>query len=119
MRILFVNYSFDRKFHAGIASLSAYMKQGGHETSLVIYDSAVTEEIFKERIRTFNPGVIAFTVMTYQWEPTRHLMHVARQVSDEEKAALWPHLLSLYPDFDQYQARTDRNIPVFRCTLKR
>jgi len=37
----------------------------------------------------------------------------ARQVSDEEKAALWPHLLSLYPDFDQYQARTDRNIPVF------
>ena len=41
----------------------------------------------------------------------------ARQVSDEEKAALWPHLLSLYPDFDEYQARTDRNIPVFSCEL--
>ena len=41
--------------------------------------------------------------------------HHARQVSDEEKAALWPHLLSLYPDFDEYQARTDRNIPVFSC----
>jgi len=41
----------------------------------------------------------------------------ARQVSDAEKAALWPHLLSLYPDFDEYQARTDRNIPVFRCEL--
>jgi len=39
----------------------------------------------------------------------------ARQVSDDEKAALWPHLLSLYPDFDEYQARTDRNIPVFSC----
>ncbi len=39
----------------------------------------------------------------------------ARRVSDEEKAALWPHLLSLYPDFDEYQARTDRNIPVFMC----
>ncbi len=39
----------------------------------------------------------------------------ARRVSDEEKAALWPHLLSLYPDFDEYQARTDRNIPVFLC----
>lgn len=39
----------------------------------------------------------------------------ARQVSDEEKAELWPHLLSLYPDFDEYQARTDRNIPVFNC----
>lgn len=41
--------------------------------------------------------------------------YIARQVGDEEKAALWPHLLSLYPDFDQYQARTDRNIPVFSC----
>ena len=40
----------------------------------------------------------------------------AVRVSDEEKAELWPHLCSLYPDFDEYQARTDRNIPVFRCT---
>jgi deazaflavin-dependent oxidoreductase (nitroreductase family) len=40
----------------------------------------------------------------------------ARLVDPEEKASLWPHLLSLYPDFDQYQARTDRDIPVFRCT---
>ena len=39
----------------------------------------------------------------------------ARQVSDDEKRDLWPHLLSLYPDFDEYQARTDRNIPVFEC----
>lgn len=42
--------------------------------------------------------------------------YLARRVSDAEKAELWPHLVSLYPDFDQYQARTDRNIPVFRCT---
>ena len=41
--------------------------------------------------------------------------YVARRVDDEEKASLWPHLLSLYPDFDEYQARTDRNIPVFTC----
>ena len=41
--------------------------------------------------------------------------YTARRVSDEEKAALWPHLCSLYPDFDEYQARTDRNIPVFSC----
>tara|TARA_R110002049_G_scaffold188251_15_gene356660 strand:- start:330 stop:827 length:498 start_codon:yes stop_codon:yes gene_type:complete len=41
--------------------------------------------------------------------------YTARQVSDQEKAELWPHLLSMYPDFDEYQARTDRNIPVFSC----
>lgn len=39
----------------------------------------------------------------------------ARRVSDEEKAGLWSHLCSIYPDFDEYQARTDRNIPVFCC----
>ena len=39
----------------------------------------------------------------------------ARQISEEEKAAAWPHLCSLYPDFDEYQARTDRAIPVFLC----
>ncbi|WP_373079858.1 nitroreductase family deazaflavin-dependent oxidoreductase [Zhongshania sp.] len=43
--------------------------------------------------------------------------YLARQANAEEKRELWPHLLSLYPDFDQYQARTDRDIPVFICTL--
>jgi deazaflavin-dependent oxidoreductase (nitroreductase family) len=45
--------------------------------------------------------------------------YIARQADDDEKRALWPHLLSLYPDFDQYQARTDRNIPVFVCDEKK
>jgi deazaflavin-dependent oxidoreductase (nitroreductase family) len=39
----------------------------------------------------------------------------ARQVDENEKRELWPHILSLYPDFDEYQARTDRDIPVFVC----
>jgi len=39
----------------------------------------------------------------------------ARRVSDDEKRELWPHLCSIYPAYDEYQARTDRNIPVFRC----
>ncbi len=41
--------------------------------------------------------------------------YTARESSPEEKESLWPHLLSLYPDFDEYQARTDRDIPVFIC----
>lgn len=41
--------------------------------------------------------------------------YTARQASEAEKRDLWPHLISLYPDYDQYQARTDRNIPVFIC----
>ncbi len=41
--------------------------------------------------------------------------YLAREVNEAEKRELWPHLLSLYPDFDEYQARTDRDIPVFLC----
>jgi deazaflavin-dependent oxidoreductase (nitroreductase family) len=37
---------------------------------------------------------------------------LARRATDEEKAALWPRLVEMYRDFDDYQARTDRNIPV-------
>lgn len=43
-------------------------------------------------------------------------LYTARQLSSNEKREAWPHLLSLYPDFDEYQARTDRDIPVFICT---
>lgn len=39
----------------------------------------------------------------------------AKQATGDEKRDLWPHLLSLYPEFDEYQARTDRDIPVFIC----
>ena len=35
---------------------------------------------------------------------------------DAEKKALWPHICSIYPDFEDYQARTDRNIPMFVCS---
>jgi deazaflavin-dependent oxidoreductase (nitroreductase family) len=36
----------------------------------------------------------------------------AREANPVEKAALWPKLVAMYPDYDQYQARTERVIPV-------
>jgi deazaflavin-dependent oxidoreductase (nitroreductase family) len=36
----------------------------------------------------------------------------ARRASDAEKARLWPKLVAMYPDYDDYQARTARDIPV-------
>lgn len=39
----------------------------------------------------------------------------AREVSAEEKASLWPVIVDAYPPYDEYQARTDRDIPVFVC----
>jgi F420H(2)-dependent quinone reductase len=39
----------------------------------------------------------------------------ARQASAEEKKALWPICVEHYPPYADYQARTDRDIPVFVC----
>jgi deazaflavin-dependent oxidoreductase (nitroreductase family) len=36
----------------------------------------------------------------------------ARRASPAEKAALWPRLCAMYGDYDNYQARTTRDIPV-------
>ncbi len=44
---------------------------------------------------------------------------VARRANDAERAALWPRLLAIYPDYDDYQARTDRNIPVMILSPRR
>lgn len=46
---------------------------------------------------------------------TRRAM-VARRVGSEEKAALWPRLCAMYPDYADYQARTTRDIPVLRLS---
>ena len=37
---------------------------------------------------------------------------LARRASDAEKAALWPRLVEMYGDFEIYQRRTERDIPV-------
>ena len=36
----------------------------------------------------------------------------ARTATADERAALWPRLVDLYADFDNYQSWTDREIPV-------
>ena len=40
---------------------------------------------------------------------------VARQATDPEKAEVWPLCCDHYPDFELYQRRTSRNIPVLIC----
>jgi proline iminopeptidase len=36
----------------------------------------------------------------------------AREASGEERAGLWSRLAAMYPSYDAYQRRTDRQIPV-------
>ena len=43
---------------------------------------------------------------------------LARRATEEEKQRLWPRLVGMYPDFANYQARTDRDIPVIFLSPK-
>jgi deazaflavin-dependent oxidoreductase (nitroreductase family) len=53
------------------------------------------------------------TVRGAEW-PVR-----ARLLSDDEKAAVWPQLLRLWPGYAAYQERSGRNIRVFLLTPDR
>ncbi|GED99568.1 nitroreductase [Gordonia spumicola] len=44
------------------------------------------------------------------------LDYTARTADDTERARLWPLLVDLYADFDNYAAWTDRVIPVVVCS---
>ena len=55
-----------------------------------------------------NPDI----VVQYQGEKMKLR---ARQVDDAEKAAVWPICVEHYHEYDDYQKRTDRKIPVFVC----
>ena len=45
----------------------------------------------------------------------KKLALTARTADADEKAALWPRLVDLYADFDNYEAWTERDIPVVIC----
>ncbi len=36
----------------------------------------------------------------------------ARTATPEERQALWPRMVAIWPDYDAYQAKTDREIPL-------
>ncbi len=36
----------------------------------------------------------------------------ARTATEDEKPAMWQHMVEAWPDYDEYQRKTDRQIPV-------
>lgn len=43
------------------------------------------------------------------------LDRTARDATEEERAKYWPQLVKMYPSYDDYQAWTDRRIPIVVC----
>lgn len=57
-------------------------------------------------------NVVADPRVELQDGPVRRDM-TAREVTGEEKALWWARAVEAYPDYDDYQEKTDRRIPVF------
>lgn len=59
-------------------------------------------------------NLVAQPRIEVEWGGQRKTL-IARRASAEEKATVWPLCCRHYPDFDLYQRRTPRDIPVFIC----
>ena len=62
-------------------------------------------------------NLVAHPEVELQDGPTKQDM-VAREVKGEERAEWWKHAVAAYPDYADYQEKTDREIPVFVLTPK-
>ena len=59
-------------------------------------------------------NIVADPDVSVQFGTTTRRMR-ARTATPDERAALWPRLTAVYADFDNYQAWTERVIPVVIC----
>jgi len=68
MKVAFVHidpsYTIMGPFHIGIASLTAYLRQGGHECQFFHLMGDVAEEEYVNFLEENRPDVVAFSVMT-------------------------------------------------------
>ncbi|NOV99601.1 nitroreductase family deazaflavin-dependent oxidoreductase [Isoptericola chiayiensis] len=57
-------------------------------------------------------NIVAHPQVELQDGPDKHA-YVAREVTGDEKAAWWERAVAAWPDYAEYQKKTDREIPVF------
>jgi anaerobic magnesium-protoporphyrin IX monomethyl ester cyclase len=58
-------------FQHGVASVSAVLKQGGHDTALIYLNRELIDEKFIEQTRRHNPDIVAFSSTTLQFSFVR------------------------------------------------
>lgn len=88
MRVLFVypNLYTQMGFNHGLASLSAWLKRHGHETRLLNLNENLppvpSREEILDLVREWQPGLIAFSCLTQQYEAARELAAFLRETLD-------------------------------------
>jgi F420H(2)-dependent quinone reductase len=60
-------------------------------------------------------NLVAHPEVTVEIGPDRSQM-IAHTATPDEKTRLWPMLVGMYKSYDDYQARTEREIPVIVCS---
>lgn len=86
MRVLFIypNLYAQIGFNYGVASLSAVLKQHGHETALINVNEKLGYPLDLERIRSevekFRPDLIGFSAVTNQY---KYVLQIAKFLKEE------------------------------------
>lgn len=81
-----------------------YLRDGEHYVVVASKGGMFTNPFWLENLDA-NPRV------DVEISGSKRVMH-ARRASEAEKAALWPRLVAMYSSYAEYQARTERAIPV-------
>jgi radical SAM superfamily enzyme YgiQ (UPF0313 family) len=82
MKVLFVTHSVDKFFYAGVASMSAFLKEAGHDAALINYDASYDDERFKREMTAHAPDIVGFSCLTYQWPKIQELARITKQSLD-------------------------------------
>lgn len=99
MRVLFIypNLYTQMGFNHGLASLSACLKAAGHETRLVNLNENLppvpTEAEILDLVRTWRPGLIAFSCLTQQYRSGLELAQWLRGEASRVGVALPPMIV--------------------------
>ena len=96
MRVLFVypNLNTQMGFNHGLASISAVLREAGHETRLVNLNEKLppvpTPEELAAVIREWQPGMVAFSCITQQYPKARELASYLRDAAQALELELPP-----------------------------
>lgn len=82
MKVLFVEYAFEKMFNSGPAALSAVLKRAGHDVALLPADPKLSREDFLQQLAAHGPDLVASSAMTFQWEGVKRFLQFVRDVSD-------------------------------------
>lgn len=78
MKVLFVTHSVDKFFYAGVASMSAFLKEAGHDAALINYDSKYDDQRFLKEMLEHEPDMVGFSCLTYQWPKIQQLAALSK-----------------------------------------